>query len=91
MAGRRTPASAGLSPRAPRRRAERRSPRDGRTVRPLRSQEETRPAATDPAAHVLEQLDAAGDRAILEVDGHRVAVTNLDKMLWPGSAAAGAP
>ena len=47
--------------------------------------EETRPAATDPAAHVLEQLDAAGERAVLEVDGHRVAVTNLDKVLWPAT------
>ena len=48
--------------------------------------EETRPAAPDPAAHVVEQLDDAGDRAILDVDGHRVAVTNLDKVLWPASA-----
>ena len=49
-------------------------------------QEEAHPAATDPAAHVLEQLEAAGDRAVLEVEGHRVAVTNLDKVLWPETA-----
>ena len=44
---------------------------------------ETRPAAGDATAHVLEQLDDAGDRAVLDVEGHRVAVTNLDKALWP--------
>ena len=46
------------------------------------------PAATAPryaVAHVLEQLEAAGDRALLDVEGHRVAVTNLDKALWPAT------
>lgn len=33
---------------------------------------------------VLEQLDAAKQRAALEVDGHELVVTNLDKPFWPG-------
>ena len=34
----------------------------------------------------LAQLDAAKSGATLEVDGHKVPVTNLDKPLWPGAA-----
>ena len=34
---------------------------------------------------VLEQLDAAKDRAVLQVEGHDIAVTNLDKSFWPGA------
>jgi bifunctional non-homologous end joining protein LigD len=34
---------------------------------------------------VLDQLDAAGQRATLEVEGHRIPVTNLDKPLWPAA------
>ncbi len=51
------------------------------------------PAAStraDAVASVLEQLEAAGDRALLEVEGHRVAVTNLDKALWPANDGRGA-
>ena len=44
---------------------------------------ETRPAAGDATAHILEQLADARDRAVLDVEGQRVAVTNLDKALWP--------
>ncbi len=33
---------------------------------------------------VLKQLDAAKERAVLSVEGHDLAVTNLDKPLWPG-------
>jgi bifunctional non-homologous end joining protein LigD len=33
----------------------------------------------------LKQLDSAKDRATLHVDGHDLAVTNLDKALWPGA------
>ena len=40
-------------------------------------------APANAAAHVVEQLEAAGDRGVLDVQGHRVAVTNLDKALWP--------
>ncbi len=36
-----------------------------------------------PARSVLEQLDAEGDTLDLDVEGHRVRVTNLSKPLWP--------
>ena len=48
------------------------------------------PAPPDAAANVVEQLDAAGDRAVLDVAGHRVAVTNLDKPLWPAAGGRAA-
>ncbi len=35
-------------------------------------------------AAVLKQLAAAGPAATLTVEGHELAVTNLDKKLWPG-------
>ena len=34
---------------------------------------------------VLEQLDAGGDTLDLDVEGHRVRVTNLSKPLWPAA------
>jgi len=34
---------------------------------------------------VLDQLETAGDRAVLAVGGHDVPVTSLDKQLWPGA------
>lgn len=34
-------------------------------------------------ADVLTQLDEAGTSATLEVDGHEIAVSSLDKALWP--------
>ena len=51
-----------------------------------------KPAAkpTIPSAETvrgtLAQLEAAKSRAILQVEGYDLAVTNLDKPLWPGSA-----
>ena len=48
------------------------------------------PAQIPPQATVnavLEQLDAAKTRASLQVDGHEIAVTNLDKPLWPGAGS----
>jgi bifunctional non-homologous end joining protein LigD len=36
---------------------------------------------------VVKQLDAAKERAVLHVDGHDLAVSNLDKALWPGSGS----
>lgn len=36
-------------------------------------------------ADVVAQLDDAGKSATLLVDGHEVAVTNLDKTYWPGA------
>ena len=37
-----------------------------------------------PERDVLRQLAEAEDRATLTVDGHELAVTSLDKQLWPG-------
>ena len=34
---------------------------------------------------VVKQLDAARDRVVLHADGHDVTVSNLDKVLWPGT------
>ncbi|HEY9505955.1 MAG TPA: hypothetical protein VIQ27_08290 [Gemmatimonadales bacterium] len=34
---------------------------------------------------VVKQLDAARERTVLHVDGHDVAVGNLDKALWPAA------
>jgi bifunctional non-homologous end joining protein LigD len=39
--------------------------------------------AADPAESVVSQLDDAGESATLRVGGHKVAVTSLDKVLWP--------
>ncbi len=41
--------------------------------------------ATDPpaAGDVLDQLDNAKDRIALHVEGQRIALTNLNKELWP--------
>jgi bifunctional non-homologous end joining protein LigD len=33
--------------------------------------------------HVLEQLSTAKDKLALSVEGHRIALSNLDKALWP--------
>jgi bifunctional non-homologous end joining protein LigD len=46
------------------------------------------PAATPAPGtvrDVVKQLDAARDRAVLHADGHDVTVSNLDKVLWPGT------
>jgi bifunctional non-homologous end joining protein LigD len=34
---------------------------------------------------VLEQLETLQEKGVLDVEGHRFPVTNLDKVLWPGS------
>src|SRR5688572_33377656 len=36
---------------------------------------------------VVQQLDAAKERAVLHVEGHDLAVSNLDKALWPGAGS----
>ena len=41
----------------------------------------------DTVRDVVKQLDAAKERAVLQVDGHDLAVSNLDKALWPGSGS----
>ena len=44
-----------------------------------------RPARTpqDDVDDVLDQLDGGTKSLLLEVDGHRISLTNLDKPLWP--------
>jgi bifunctional non-homologous end joining protein LigD len=37
------------------------------------------------AESVLEQLGERASRVVLTVEGHKLPVTNLDKVLWPGS------
>lgn len=37
------------------------------------------------AADVLDQLKARKAQLVLDVEGHKLPVTNLDKILWPGS------
>jgi len=44
-----------------------------------------RPKVRSEVREVLDQLDVAGDRAVLTVVGHDVSVTSLDKPLWPGA------
>ena len=38
-------------------------------------------------AQVLDQLSGARDKLVLEVEGHRISLTNLDKPLWPSGDA----
>lgn len=45
----------------------------------------TRRSAHTAVRNVVEQLDQAGERALLAVDGHELPVTSLDKPLWPGA------
>ena len=35
------------------------------------------------AINVLQQLEGRPDRALVEVAGHRISLTNLNKLLWP--------
>jgi bifunctional non-homologous end joining protein LigD len=37
----------------------------------------------DERAELLERLDAAREKTTLEIGGHRVSLTSLDKVLWP--------
>ncbi|HEY3111531.1 MAG TPA: DNA ligase D, partial [Chloroflexota bacterium] len=50
---------------------------------PLRTQPPTS-NPQPPAAAVLAQLAAGDKRLLLDLDGQRIALTNLDKELWPG-------
>ena len=52
--------------------------------------EPAEPLADDGAEHdsvgeVLEQLSGAREKMVLEVEGHRISVTNLDKVFWPAT------
>jgi bifunctional non-homologous end joining protein LigD len=46
-------------------------------------------AVGSSAGSVLEQLEARQPRMVLTVDGYELPVTNLDKVLWPGSKRTG--
>jgi bifunctional non-homologous end joining protein LigD len=37
----------------------------------------------------LGELAAAGDKVVLDIDGERVTLTNLEKVLWPAEASRG--
>lgn len=39
-------------------------------------------------AALLARLDAAGEKAVLDVQGHRLPLTSLDKVLWPADRRA---
>ena len=62
-------------------------PDDTRLIRPVEP-----PAAptsgADGAESVVAQLRGPGDRLVVEVDGHEVVFSNLDKILWPGIGKA---
>jgi bifunctional non-homologous end joining protein LigD len=38
---------------------------------------------TDDATEVLEQLKQPGDSLVIEIEGNRISLTHLDKVLWP--------
>src|SRR5687768_7218424 len=42
-------------------------------------------------AALIAELDAADQNVILDVDGERVTLTNLGKVLWPPAPADGLP
>jgi bifunctional non-homologous end joining protein LigD len=48
-------------------------------------------SAGKPYAAPIGELDAAGSKVVLEADGERVALTHLDKVLWPVDPAAKYP
>ena len=55
-----------------------------------RSSRQSEPEASDGVDSVLEQLSEKRDKLLLEVEGHRVPLTNLDKPLWPAEAGRAA-
>ncbi|MBS2006282.1 MAG: DNA ligase D [Cyanobacteria bacterium SZAS TMP-1] len=71
---------------------------DGRLRAPvfLRLREDVTPAETGPRKKAFagtvataENLKSAGDSLKLEVDGHTIAFSHLDKVLWPGLKGKG--
>ena len=48
------------------------------------------PPRTTKAA-LLRELETAGDNVVLEIEGERVTLTNLEKVLWPANEAARFP
>jgi bifunctional non-homologous end joining protein LigD len=57
------------------------TPSEARRVEPLAT---PRPEAGDAVAAVLAQLGDPARNLVLEVDGQKLPVTNLEKELWPG-------
>jgi bifunctional non-homologous end joining protein LigD len=57
-------------------------------ARPAASRSRAKPLRYRDA---LRELDAADDEVALEIDGERVALTNLDKVLWPAYPARDLP
>ena len=51
----------------------------------LQAQRAAPASEPDLAKRVLEQLEGSPDRALVEVAGHRIGLTNLNKPLWPES------
>ncbi len=49
----------------------------------LQAQRPAPASEPDLAKGVLEQLEGSPDRALVEVAGHRIGLTNLNKVLWP--------
>jgi bifunctional non-homologous end joining protein LigD len=43
----------------------------------------TDPAPADDMKDLLEQLKKAGDSFVVEIEGNRISLGNLDKVLWP--------
>ena len=54
------------------------------------SSEATAASSQPEIASLLEEIASARDKMILEVEGHKISLTNLDKPLWP-AAEGGAP
>ncbi|MHC4093738.1 MAG: DNA ligase D, partial [Planctomycetota bacterium] len=46
------------------------------------------PGTAPEAQAVIGQLEQAGARLEIVVEGHRIALTNLDKELWPGAGSS---
>ena len=48
-----------------------------------------RPKRGAQYADAIAEVDAAAEKVVLEIDGERVTLTNLDKVLWPSDSARG--
>ncbi len=54
---------------------------------PLQTQPDPGSTEAERAA-LLARLDAVGEKAVLDIQGHRVPLSNLDKVLWPADRIA---
>ncbi len=78
----RAPVFTGVDPDRDAREVRREIPDLPVSVGPAEQEPQPSPKQTD-TAEVLAQLDTDRKDLILEVDGHRVSLTNLDKPFWP--------